>query len=94
MNIFEAGMLLCFGAAWPANIYKSYKSRSTGGKSVLFLFILEAGYVCGIINKLLNGRDAILFLYALNFLMVAADICLFYRNKRLEAGARENNPAS
>lgn len=94
MNIFEAGMLLCFGAAWPANIYKSYKSRSTGGKSVLFLFILEAGYVCGIINKLLNARDAILVLYALNFLMVAVDICLFYRNKRLEARARADNAAA
>jgi hypothetical protein len=85
MHIFEAAMLLCFGSAWPVNIYKSLKSKSTGGKSVLFLFILEAGYICGIINKLLTSRDIVLFLYILNIIMVGVDICLFYRNKRLEA---------
>jgi hypothetical protein len=86
MSIFETGMLLCFGASWPVNIHKSLKSRSTGGKSLLFLFIIDAGYICGIINKLLYSRDAVLILYVLNFLMVAFDICLFFRNKRLAAG--------
>ena len=86
MSIFEAGMLLCFGSAWPVNIYKSLKSRSTGGKSLMFLFILEAGYIFGIINKLVYSRDIVLFLYILNFLMISMDIILYYRNKRLEAG--------
>jgi hypothetical protein len=92
MRIFEAGMLLCFGAAWPINIYKSLNSRSTGGKSVAFLFILDTGYICGIINKLLYSRDIVLFLYVLNLLMVTFDICLFYRNKWLEviAGGRHD----
>ena len=27
MSPFEIIMLACFGAAWPASIYKSYKSR-------------------------------------------------------------------
>jgi hypothetical protein len=86
MSIFEAGMLLCFGAAWPVNIYKSAVSRSTGGKSVAFLVIIEAGYICGIINKILNNNDIVLFLYILNFVMVAVDICLYCRNKQYERG--------
>jgi hypothetical protein len=79
-------MLLCFGASWPVNIYKSLKSRATGGKSLMFLFIVDAGYIFGIINKLLYSRDMVLALYILNFLMVAFDICLFFRNRRLERG--------
>lgn len=91
MRIFEAAMLFCFGAAWPVNIYKSLKSRSTGGKSILFLFVLETGYVFGILNKLFYDRDVVMFLYILNFLMVMVDILLFFRNRRLEkAGGGEN----
>jgi hypothetical protein len=86
VSFFEAGMLLCFGASWPVNIYKSLKSRATGGKSLMFLFIVDAGYIFGIINKLLYSRDMVLALYILNFLMVAFDICLFFRNRRLERG--------
>jgi hypothetical protein len=92
MSIFEAGMLFCFGAAWPVNIYKSLKSRSTGGKSILFLFVLETGYVFGILNKILYSRDIVLFLYIINFLMVMVDIALFYRNRRIERnGAPRKN---
>lgn len=31
MSIFEVIMLICFGAAWPFSIYKSYTSTSTSG---------------------------------------------------------------
>jgi hypothetical protein len=87
LSIFEAGMLLCFAASWPVNIYKSWKSRATGGKSLLFSFIVEIGYASGIIHKFLHSRDIVMALYVLNFLMVAVDICLFFRNKRIEAAA-------
>ncbi|MDL2253099.1 hypothetical protein LJC49_03395 [Ruminococcaceae bacterium OttesenSCG-928-I18] len=83
MSVFEAGMLLCFGFAWPVNIYKSYKSRSIEGKSVLFLFVVFAGYVCGILNKLVYNFDPVFWLYVLNLSMVTVDIILYYRNKRL-----------
>ena len=53
MSIFEAGMLISFGAAWPLNIYKSIKTRSAVGKSVLFLIVVFIGYVCGIIHKII-----------------------------------------
>jgi hypothetical protein len=45
MSIFEMIMLVCFGAAWPFSIIKSYKSRDNNGKSVVFLFIVVIGYI-------------------------------------------------
>lgn len=84
MSIFEAGMLVCFGFAWPVNIYKSLKSRSTRGKSVMFLYVVLAGYASGIIHKLLYNRDIVLVLYIINMVMVTADTILYYRNRRYE----------
>ena len=84
MKIFEAGMLLCFGAAWPMNIIKSLRSRTAGGKSVIFQWAILVGYICGITNKLLYSMDIVLALYILNFLMVATDTILIYRNRRLD----------
>ena len=83
MSIFEIIMLLCFGAAWPFSIYKSWKSRSTQGKSVLFLVILMTGYVSGILNKLFYHFDGVIYLYILNLCMVSTDTLLYFRNKRL-----------
>jgi hypothetical protein len=88
MSIFEIIMLLCFGLAWPFSIYKSWKSRETSGKSVLFLFIVVVGYLAGILHKLLYSRDGVVFLYLLNSLMVSADIALYYRNRQYQAQKR------
>ena len=82
MKIFEIIMLLCFGFAWPTSIYKSVKSKSVEGKSVLFLYIILLGYLAGIINKILNDFDYVTYLYAINFLMVFTDLMLYYRNKK------------
>jgi len=85
MSFFEILMLVCFGAAWPFSIYKSYTSRRNNGKSVVFLFILVFGYIAGICHKLFYSYDAVIFLYALNGVMVSVDIALYFRNRRLEA---------
>lgn len=87
MSIFEIGMLLCFGAAWPFSIAKSWKARSTKGKSLFFLIVILVGYACGILNKLLYRYDGVLWLYVLNGLMVATDAALWFRNRRLEGQA-------
>lgn len=84
MSFFEALMLICFGAAWPFNIYKSYKTRSAVGKSIFFLLVVELGYLAGITHKLLYNYDLVLYLYLLNLLMVSVDIGLYYRNRRLD----------
>jgi len=82
MSIFEAAMLVCFGAAWPASLYKSWTSRTSAGKSVVFLFVVEVGYLSGVTHKLLYNFDGLTWLYALNAAMVAADIALYFRNRR------------
>lgn len=84
MHVFEAIMLICFGIAWPVSIFKSIKSRNSGGKSSLFSYIVLLGYAAGIINKLINNNDIVLYLYILNFMMVLIDLILLYRNRRLE----------
>lgn len=83
MSIFEMLMLLCFGAAWPFSIYKSYKSKSVAGKSPIFLVILMSGYVFGILHKILYAYDVVVYLYALNFIMVSTDFLLYLRNIKL-----------
>lgn len=85
MSIFEIIMLVCFGLAWPVSIYKSYTSRETKGKSVIFLFVVIIGYISGITHKLLYSRDWVVFLYILNLLMVTTDVLIYYRNVRLAA---------
>lgn len=84
MSIFEIGMLACFGAAWPMNIIKSWRSRTAAGRSVTFQWAILAGYICGITHKLMYSNDIVLYLYILNFLMVSFDTYLYYRNRRLD----------
>ena len=84
MSIFEIGMLVGFGFAWPSNIYKSLKSRTAAGRSAIFLFAILFGYICGIINKILYSNDIVLYLYILNFIMVSIDTVLFFRTRKLD----------
>lgn len=81
MSIFEITMLVCFGAAWPVSIYKSLKTRAVAGKSFFFLVIVLVGYAAGILHKLVFHYDLVIFLYALNAVMVGLDILLFLRNR-------------
>ncbi|WP_407305585.1 hypothetical protein [Desulfosporosinus sp. SB140] len=87
MSIFEIIMLVCFGAAWPLSIYKSYTSRSTKGKSLSFLIVILVGYVAGILHKIFNQYDAVVYLYLLNFFMVLADLLIYLRNSRIAAAS-------
>ncbi|HIJ90953.1 MAG: hypothetical protein OEV89_09625 [Desulfobulbaceae bacterium] len=83
MSIFETVMLLCFGAAWPFSLYRSYRSRTNAGKSLMYLCVVFAGYLSGILHKVFFNPDPIIFLYITNGLMVAGDILLYLRNRRL-----------
>ncbi|MCK4958343.1 MAG: hypothetical protein KAT00_03065 [Planctomycetes bacterium] len=84
MSVFETVMLICFGAAWPASIYRSYVSRTTAGKSIVFLAVVFVGYLAGIGHKVTHNLDAVTLLYALNAVMVSIDIMLYGRNRRIE----------
>ena len=93
LKILEAGMLFCFGFAWPFNIYKSYKARTNMGKSLFFLVVIWLGYLLGIFYKALSpGTDFVLWLYVLNIAMVSADIALYYRNKVICEHAEKSSP--
>lgn len=83
MSFFEAAMLICFGASWPFAVIKTYKSKSVKGKSRLFLTLIILGYICGMINKILNSVDIVFWLYIINLLLVGTDFafCLMYRNR-------------
>lgn len=84
-QILEIAMIVAFGFSWPQNILTSLKNKSTKGKSLAFLVLIDTGYVCGILGKLLSGNIVwyVLFFYVLNFIMVSADLCLYfyYRSK-------------
>lgn len=84
MGLFEILMLLCFGFAWPFSVYKSYKSKSTEGKSIVFINIVLLGYIAGIINKLEHPLNIVIWFYVLNLVLVSADCMLYWRNRHLE----------
>ncbi len=74
-------MLVCFGAAWPFSIYKSWKSKQTAGKSLVFLCVILIGYVAGALHKIFFSFDYVIILYICNFCMVLIDILLYLRNR-------------
>ncbi len=82
----ETVMVVCFGAAWPFSIAKSWRARTAKGKSIGFLLIILTGYVAGIAKVYLNdGLTGFLLIpYSVNFIMVSCDACLYFRNRKLD----------
>lgn len=81
----ETVMIICFGLSWPNNVLKSIRSRTAKGKSLSFLLLVELGYVAGIIGKIISHTwNLATVFYFINFAMVLADICLYFRNARLD----------
>ncbi len=76
MSIFEAGMLICFGASWPFALMKTIKTKDVKGKSKRFVALILIGYICGILHKILYNMDFVFWLYVANFLLVFADFAL------------------
>ena len=81
-KIFELLMLLSFGAAWPASVHKSYIARTAKGKSLMFLLVIIFGYLCGIINKLINSPDYVIFFYALNMVRRPPELVIYFPTPR------------
>ena len=94
-EILEIIMLLCFGASWPINLHKAWKSRSAKGQSVLFLCLIDIGYVAGIAAKLtsksfmaeFSRKWYVLCFYVLNLTMVTLSLDVYLRNRRLDAAS-------
>ena len=83
MSLFEAGMLICFGASWPFAVMKTFKTKNVKSKSRLFLSLIIIGYLCGIIHKILYSMDIVIWLYIINLILVSADfyLVLLYKNR-------------
>lgn len=91
-ELLEIIMIVSFGASWPLNVIKSYKARTTKGKSLAFLCLIFFGYIAGIASKFTNANYMasfaekwyVLFFYFLNITMVGIDLCLYFRNRALD----------
>ncbi len=91
-EFLEILMIVSFGISWPLNVIKSYKARTTKGKSLAFLLLIFFGYIAGISSKFVNAEYManfaskwyVLFFYVLNFIMVGIDLLMYVRNYRLD----------
>ena len=98
-EILEVTMIVSFGISWPLNVLKSYRARTTKGKSLAFLLLILFGYVAGITSKLINEaymadfahKWYVLFFYVLNFIMVSADLIMYVRNAKLDKEREKND---
>ena len=94
-NLFEVLTIFCFGLSWPISIRKSFISRTAKGKSLFFEVFLLIGYAFGIVRKAIqtvDGSSGFLFylsffFYVLNFVEIAIDVALYFRNKKLDEEA-------
>lgn len=88
-SVLETVMIVSFGVSWPLNLMKAYRSRCTGGKSVLFDYFILLGYICGVISKIMTRTYNLAFyFYFPNITMVTLDILLYYRNRALEQAGK------
>jgi len=79
VSAFEALMLICFGLSWPVSIAKTLRTKVVAGKSPVFIGIVILGYACGLAHKILYSRDWVIYLYAINLVVVSIDFILYFR---------------
>ena len=86
VHLLETLMLICFGAAWPLSILKSWRARTARGKSLGFLAVILLGYMAGIAKVyLVDGIQGFLLIpYSINFILVGTETVLYFRNTRLD----------
>lgn len=97
-EILEIIMIISFGISWPVNVYKSFKAKTTKGKSLLFLLMIFIGYIAGILSKLLNesymksfnNNWYVLIFYFINTTMVLIDLLLYIRNSKIDKTLKNN----
>ena len=83
-------MIVLFGISWPFNLMKSIRSKTTKGKSLLFIILIDIGYIFGLTSKFLSetfvwATDWWIFaIYTTNFLLVSADLVVYFINRSRE----------
>lgn len=90
-KVLEAAMIILFGISWPFNLIKSIRTGSTKGKSLLFLILIDVGYIAGITSKFFSTTFVwetdwwIFMVYVINFTFVSADLIMYFVNKKKES---------
>lgn len=90
-KVLEAVMIVLFGISWPFNLAKSIRSKTTKGKSLLFLVLIDLGYLAGLTSKFFSETFVwntdwwIFVIYSINFTLVTLDLIVYFINR-----AREN----
>lgn len=84
----EAAMLTAFSVSWYCSIWKMLKTGRACGKSIGFVLLICAGYVCGIASKIAvlvetGVYSGLILLYAWNLLVTAFDAFLVCHYGRL-----------
>lgn len=82
-DFLEAAMLAAFSVSWYCSIWKMLATGRASGKSLGFVVLICAGYVCGISAKIslyveTGTVSALILLYAWNLLVTAFDAFLVY----------------
>ena len=89
-KVLEAVMIILFGISWPFNLLKSIRSKTTKGKSLLFLVLIDLGYIAGLTSKFFSTTFVwatdwwIFVIYSINFTLVTADLIVYFLNKSRE----------
>ena len=89
-KILEVTMLVLFGISWPFNLVKSIRSKTTKSKSLLFLILIDLGYVAGIMSKFFSETFVwstdwwVFMIYVINLSFVSADLIMYFINRRRE----------
>ena len=89
-KVLEAIMIILFGISWPFNLAKSIRSKTTKGKSLLFLILIDVGYIAGLTSKFFSETFVwatdwwIFVVYAINFTLVSADLLVYSINRTRE----------
>ncbi len=92
---FEAFMLVCFGFSWPINLIKNIKLKSAKPMNLPFTLLIFVGYIAGITKLAIKYTATIyaqyiFYIYLLNFIFVAANIFVYFYNRRLDKIAAAN----
>ena len=63
-DILETLMIVCFGVSWPMSIIRSVRSKSTKGKSLLFMCFIALGYLWYNIADVAYIQSGVLVLFS------------------------------
>ena len=86
-KVLEAVMIVLFGISWPFNLAKSIRSKTTKGKSLLLLVLIDLGYLAGLTSKFFSETFVwntdwwIFVIYSINFTLVTLDLIVYFINR-------------